>query len=175
MDAVKSIAPKMTLQTSLPLPTGAYGYPRAQAPVIPYVRSLTGCEKSYLGQYFDGLIDLNKIVFIKSKTVVRNGYNAITFGNFVFANPDQDIPNSPETIALLGHEITHSYQYQTTGYNPLGGSFIQRYIDSYLGGRMKGLGHDKAYHSILFEFDAYAIERRIKTDVKKNGVDCACK
>lgn len=139
------------------------------------LRELLDCEKEFLAKYFDGLVDLDNINVWSSSIVVPDGYSAITFGNQIFVSPGDDVPGSNATIALLGHEITHSAQYEATGYNPMGGSFFQRYVDGYASGRAQGLSHNDAYKANPFEADAYTMGRRIEADLKASGENpCPC-
>lgn len=138
------------------------------------LRGLTACETSILGPYFPGK-DLSQVNFITNSiaVLVPKGYDAITIGNNIYANSSTDVPNSASTIALLGHEIAHAYQYDTLGKLRFGLSYAASYLD----GRNSGMSHDAAYRNIPQETAAYKMGARIEKDVNQmsaNGQVCGC-
>lgn len=134
---------------------------------------MTSCEKNYFKKDFDVLVDLDAIDIHDNGLLVPPGYNGITFWNDIFLNPADDVPGSTSTMQLIGHELTHSAQYGILNNNP-GGSFIPRYIDGYLVGRVQGLNHDQAYSRNAFEYDAYNMGAKIAADLAANGNPCDC-
>ncbi|WP_313642677.1 RHS repeat-associated core domain-containing protein [Stenotrophomonas sp.] len=138
------------------------------------LRPLLDCEKDYFSKHFDGLVDLDAVDVYPNEYMVPSGYSAITFGNSIFVNPADDLPGSTSTLALIGHELTHTAQYNLTGFSPFGGSFFQRYIDGYVLGRARGMNHDQAYRRNGFEYDAYNMGAMIAADLLANGNPCDC-
>lgn len=135
------------------------------------LRPLLDCEKAALEPYFGGLLNMDDINFIPSKVVVPNGFAAITLGNNIFVNPSSDVPGSNKTIALIGHEMTHTYQQKMAG----GLWFGSLYAMEYQRNVGSGLSSDAAYHRIPFEVDAYNVGSRIERDLNSNGGNpCDC-
>ncbi len=66
----------------------------------------------------------------------------------------------PELLALLAHELVHVQQYRELGT----WTFRWAYLQEYLAGRLRGLGHDAAYRNISFERAALVMEERVRRD-----------
>jgi hypothetical protein len=66
----------------------------------------------------------------------------------------------PELLALLAHELVHVQQYRELGT----WTFRWAYLQEYLAGRLRGLGHDAAYRNISFERAARVMEERVRRD-----------
>jgi Domain of unknown function (DUF4157) len=72
---------------------------------------------------------------------------AVTLGDTVYVAEGAYSPETPEGLALLAHEITHSVQYDQLG---LAG-FLWRYSGAYESGKGNGLTGDAAYSNIYLE------------------------
>lgn len=69
-----------------------------------------------------------------------------------------------ELLALLAHELVHVQQYRELGT----WRFRRAYLQEYLAGRLRRLGHDAAYRNISFERAAREMEERVRRDFARN-------
>ena len=138
------------------------------------LRALLNCEKAVLEKFFGDFpqINLGEISVYDNSSMVPNGYSAITFGNNIFVSPGDDVPGADSTIALLGHEISHTFQQHVLGLY----SFGVKYLDSYLTNRLNGMNHDQAYENNIFELDAYQMGAVIDAALKSGSIknNCRC-
>ena len=70
---------------------------------------------------------------------VMSGARAFTFGNNIYFAHNAYNPNTASGIALIGHEVKHSQQFDQRGTTP----FLLQYGLEYLGGRLQGLDSSK--------------------------------
>ena len=111
-----------------------------------------------LTPYFEGF-NLNQVrVWQGLPWYVMDGIDAYTSNYDIYFAPGAYNTTTARGIALIGHEVLHVQQYEI--YGPVG--FRLRYLWEYAMGRLSGLGHQKAYESISFERDAFALEKRIR-------------
>jgi hypothetical protein len=76
---------------------------------------------------------------------VPPGADAITLGNVIVVRR-----HAASDERLLRHEEEHVRQWRQLGMV----GFLRRYLGSYLGGRLHGLGHWDAYRRIPLEVEA---------------------
>ena len=93
---------------------------------------------------------------------------AITFGDDIyFRDVGAFDPNTARGLGAIGHEITHSAQYEA-----MGGilNFTSAYVAEY--NYLRGLGYDqeKAYRNISFEVIAYARQDAITKTLGASGL-----
>lgn len=86
---------------------------------------------------------------------------AYTDGNNIFFKPGAFDPDSLEGIALIGHEVTHSVQFQTYGK----WHFRTRYLTNWSQQYKEQRNFNHAYYNIEFEIEARAMEERIYQDL----------
>jgi hypothetical protein len=71
---------------------------------------------------------------------------AVTFGRHVY----YAISKESITHRLRKHEMVHVNQYNQLGFI----RFLYRYLNEYVGFRLKGMNHNQAYLEISFEKEA---------------------
>lgn len=123
--------------------------------------------KEILAPYFP-TFDLGQIrVFTGIPFYVTMDATAFTDGNNIFFKPGAFDPDSIEGIALIGHEVTHSVQFQMHGK----WRFRGRYLSNW-GQRLRehrSFAH--AYFYNEFEFEARTMEQRIFDDLTKRQLE----
>jgi len=114
------------------------------------LRPLTQCEKDLLKPYIPD-IDLKNADLQDGKVpwYLRQGFDGITRGNTIYFRPGVYESDTPEGIALLGHELVHVGQYRE------GMTW-----DAYL------LASRKGYENNKYEKPAYAKQAQIEKDLK---------
>lgn len=123
--------------------------------------SLPDHVKAILAPYFPDF-DLDQIrIFEGIPFYVTMDATAYTDGNNIFFKPGAFDPDSVEGIALIGHEITHSVQFQTHGK----WRFRTRYLTNWGRGFTQHRSFDHAYFYNEFEIEARAVEQRIYEDL----------
>jgi hypothetical protein len=83
-----------------------------------------------------------------------SGVSAITFGNWIFVDPEILRGDKGKLGRLVIHELVHVRQWADLGL--LG--FLLVYLGEYVGGRRKGLSHRDAYMAISLETEARHIQ-----------------
>ncbi|PYQ33737.1 MAG: hypothetical protein DMF55_11075 [Acidobacteria bacterium] len=81
------------------------------------------------------------------------GADAIVFGRRIYlgAKPAALVSShAPEAASLLAHELAHVRQYRRAG----AAIFLGRYVGEYLGRRLAGAPHARAYRDLSFEREA---------------------
>ncbi len=117
--------------------------------------------KEILAPYFPDF-DLDQIrIFLGIPFYVTMDANAFTDGNNLFFKPDAYDTESIAGIALIGHEITHSVQYQERGK----WRFRAKYLSNWSKGFKTHRSFDHAYYFNEFEIEARAMEDRIYNDL----------
>ena len=91
--------------------------------------------------------------------------SAVTFRDTIYLAEGAYNPNTPEGIALIGHEVLHVQQFRDLGTFRFG----IRYFGDYLVGRVQGLGHFRAYGNISLGRSAFTLGRRIRYDLGSRG------
>lgn len=86
---------------------------------------------------------------------------AYTDGNNIFFKPGAFDPDSLAGIALIGHEVTHSVQFQTHGK----WRFRTRYLTNWGRQYKEHRDFNHAYYYNEFEIEARAMEDRIYQDL----------
>jgi hypothetical protein len=129
--------------------------------------SLPDHVKEILAPYFPDF-DLAQIrVYEGIPFYVTMDASAYTDGNNIFFKPGAYDPDSVEGIALIGHEVTHSVQFQRHGK----WRFRARYLRNW--GRQfreyRNLNH--AYYYNEFELEARAMEDRIYSDLLLSEIE----
>jgi hypothetical protein len=111
-------------------------------------RPLTTGEKDALSPYIPR-IDLENAVLHEGCVpwYLSRRFAGIVRGNHVYFRPGVYDPTTPEGIALLGHELTHVYQYRTG-----------MTVFSYLWSTLRG------YINSRYERAAYAVQAEIRRD-----------
>lgn len=106
-----------------------------------------------------GAVDLTGVVVAPAPLWMRRLWRgpvaAMTLGQRVFLASDDLSPD--KLRRLLVHELVHVRQWQQAG----AVRFLRRYVADYLRGRMRGLGHESAYHAIRYETEAHHIAGRV--------------
>ncbi|NOT33999.1 MAG: DUF4157 domain-containing protein [Candidatus Eisenbacteria bacterium] len=118
------------------------------------------CARGILAAYFPGF-DLGSVQLFPNSHP-PDGASAITLGSSVYFAPGAYDPFSSRGLALIGHEVAHTRQFQHFGVI----GFMTRYTTDYLKGQLAGLGHDEAYLQIGFEREARAYERVIREGLR---------
>jgi len=114
------------------------------------LRPLTQCEKDLLKPYIPG-VDLQNADLQDGKVpwYLRKGFDGITRGNTIYFRPGVYASDTPEGIAVLGHELVHVGQYREG----------MTWLD-YL------LASSKGYDKNKYEKPAYAKQAQIEKDLK---------
>ncbi len=92
---------------------------------------------------------------------------AFTDGNKLYFKPGCFDPNSIEGIALIGHEITHSVQFQQLGKWKFRVSYLGKWGRQFKISRSLNL----AYYNNEFEVEAREVEQRIFDDLHKLQIE----
>ena len=117
--------------------------------------------KKILGPYFPDF-DLDQIrVFHGIPFYVTMDAAAFTDGNHIFFKPGVFDPDSSAGSALIGHEVTHSVQFQSHGKWKFRAAYVSKWGRMYKEHRSLNL----AYHHNEFEVEARAVEQRIFDDL----------
>ena len=125
--------------------------------------SLPEHVKQILAPYFPDF-DLDRVrVFEGIPFYVTMDAAAYTDGNNLFFKPGFYDPDSIEGIALIGHEITHSVQFQNHGKWKFRASYLSKWSKQYKAHRSLNL----AYYHNEFEIEAREVEQRIIDDLLK--------
>lgn len=93
---------------------------------------------------------------------------AITFGNDIyFRDKAAYDTKTAKGLARIGHEVTHSTQYEALGGEV---NFLKEYVREY--NYLRSIGYDaqSAYRNISFEVIAYARENAIARTLTAAGV-----
>jgi len=90
--------------------------------------------------------------------------DAVTIGNTIFFAPGKYDPNSDRGIALIGHEIQHTFQYQKLGKI----EFLKQYKKENDQNIESGMSEYDAYRNISFEKKAWAVGADITKKLKKD-------
>ena len=123
--------------------------------------SLPDHVKVILAPYFPDF-DLDQIrVFEGIPFYVVMDATAYTDGNNIFFKPDAYDADSIEGIALIGHEVTHSVQFQTYGKWRFRANYLTNWGKQYK--EYRNFNH--AYYYNQFEIEARAMEERIYSDL----------
>jgi hypothetical protein len=123
--------------------------------------SLPDHVKAILAPYFPGF-DLDQIrVYEGIPFYVTMDATAYTDGNNIFFKPGAFDPHSIEGIALIGHEVTHSVQFQQHGK----WRFRARYLTNWSKQYTQHRNFNHAYYYNEFEIEARAMEDRIYSDL----------
>jgi len=126
------------------------------------LRGLTACETQTLQPYFPNF-DLSQIDVQSVPSWLPTGdFTGITVGNQIFIKGD--VPDSSATIAILGHEITHSTQYADQGT----AMFLATYAGAYALNLLAGMSSDNAYKNIPQEQAGYATGTAITNALRKH-------
>ncbi|HEX4946497.1 MAG TPA: DUF4157 domain-containing protein [Blastocatellia bacterium] len=124
-------------------------------------QSLPDHVKTILAPYFPGF-DLDQIRIHEGiPFYVTMDATAYTDGNNIFFKPGAFNPDSIEGIALIGHEVTHSVQFQRHGKWRFRASYLTNWGKQYT--QHRNFGH--AYYYNEFEIEARAMEDRIFSDL----------
>ena len=124
-------------------------------------QSLPDHVQEILAPYFP-TFDLAQIrVYEGIPWYVTMDATAFTDGNNIFFKPGAFDPDSIEGIALIGHEVTHSVQFQTHGKWP----FRARYVNNWRRQLQTHRSFAHAYFYNEFEIEARAMEERIYQDL----------
>lgn len=124
-------------------------------------RPLPDHVKKILAPYFP-TFDLAQIrIFEGIPFYVTMDATAYTDGNHIFFKPGAFDPDSIEGIALIGHEVTHSVQFQTCGKWRFRASYLRNWARQLQTHRT--FAH--AYFYNEFEVEARAMEQRILDDL----------
>jgi len=83
-----------------------------------------------------------------------SGVSAITFGNWIFVDPEILRGDKRTLERLVIHELVHVRQWAEFGVF----GFLRTYIGDYLGGRWRRLSHRDAYLAISLETEARQIQ-----------------
>lgn len=117
--------------------------------------------KEILAPYFPNF-DLEQIrVYEGIPFYVTMDASAFTNGNNLFFKPGAYDPDSVEGIALIGHEVTHSVQFQRHGKWRFRASYVTNWGKQYKAYR----NFNHAYFYNEFEIEARAMEDRIYNDL----------
>lgn len=117
--------------------------------------------KEILAPYFPNF-DLDQIRLYEGiPWYVTMDADAYTDGNNIFFKLGKFDPKSPEGIALIGHEITHSVQFHTHGK----WWFRARYLGNWGWKLKEHRSFTNAYFYNKFEIEARAMEQRIYDDL----------
>ncbi len=117
--------------------------------------------KEILAPYFPAF-ELDKIrVFEGIPFYVTMDATAYTDGNHIFFKPGAFDPDSIAGIALIGHEVMHSVQFQQHGKWRFRARYLTNWGKQYQAHR--NLNH--AYYYNEFEIEARAMEERIYSDL----------
>ena len=117
--------------------------------------------KQILAPYFPDF-DLNEIrIFHGIPFYVTMDAAAYTDGNKLFFKPGFYDPDSIGGIALIGHEITHSVQFQNYGKWKFRASYLGKWGRQFKAHRSLNL----AYFHNEFEIEAREVEQRIFDDL----------
>ncbi len=123
--------------------------------------SLPDHVKAILSPYFPAF-DLDQIrVYEGIPFYVTMDATAYTDGNNIFFKPGAFDPDSVEGIALIGHEVTHSVQFQTHGK----WRFRASYLTNWGKGYKEHRNFNHAYYYNEFEIEARAMEDRIYSNL----------
>ena len=125
---------------------------------------LSECVKDLLEPFFPDL-DLSDIdVDDDSFIAWAMGMEAYTVGNDINFRPGAYQPGTISGIALVGHELTHSQQYQKAG-----GTFpfLDQYFSEYFENRDLGMSEEEAYRNIGFEQEAFSKQRHIRRELDR--------
>ncbi len=123
--------------------------------------SLPEHVKVILAPYFPDF-DLAQIrVFEGIPFYVTMDATAYTDGNNIFFKPGAYDPDSTAGIALIGHEVTHSVQFQTYGKWRFRARYLTNWGRQYTAHR----NFSHAYYYNEFEIEARALEDRIYSDL----------
>lgn len=148
---------------------GSIGYTLGAAEMdrrSPVGFGLTPEQKNYLRPYFGTLVDRVSVhyeavllteLYGPSKTIYFNsGTNAMAFGLNIYLS--EPFKSTFQQIALIGHELVHSRQYETLGSSipAFGHKYFQKYSE---GGAV--------YDNNIMEIEAYVLQSKIISD------DCA--
>ena len=132
------------------------------------LRKLCGCEKQALQKY-KGYVDLDRIEVKTMGWALPDSTNAMTLGYNIIVNNGIDNPGSNKTIALVAHEIEHTFQQQ---YLLPGNAFLATYLGEYLTGLRQGLNDYDAYRGTTSETVGHNAEEIMKKELEKNGNPC---
>lgn len=91
----------------------------------------------------------------------RFGAGAMAFGRRIYFSPSgwrRYLQAGPAGVALAAHEAVHVLQYRRHGLPRM----LARYLWQYLRGRLRGLGHTRAYRAIDYEREAFAVEAEVR-------------
>lgn len=139
------------------------------------LRALTDCERSILSTYFPKK-DLSKVkiknrIPYLARKFGAEGADAWTFRNTIYMAPGIDAPNTIGGIALIGHEIVHSTQYDK--YGAIG--LARRYNAENEANIRAGMSNYDAYRNNRFEVPGFDMGAKILDDLKSQGGDpCGC-
>jgi hypothetical protein len=123
--------------------------------------------KEILAPYFPDF-DLEQIrVFEGIPFYVTMDATAYTDGNNIFFKPGAFDPDSIEGIALIGHEVTHSVQFERHGK----WRFRTRYLTNWGKQYTQHRNFTHAYYYNEFEIEARAMEDRIYSDLLMNEMN----
>ncbi len=123
--------------------------------------SLPEHVKKILAPYFPDF-DLDQIrIFHGIPFYVTMDAAAFTDGNNIFFKPGFFDPDSIAGIALIGHEVTHSVQFQSQGKWKFRASYLGKWGRMYKEHRSLNL----AYYYNEFEVEAREVEQRIFDDL----------
>ena len=117
--------------------------------------------KAILAPYFPAF-ELGQIrVFEGIPFYVTMEATAYTDGNHIFFKLGAFDPDSIAGIALIGHEVTHSVQFQKHGKWRFRASYLTNWGKQYKAHR----NFNHAYYYNEFEIEARAMEERIYSDL----------
>jgi hypothetical protein len=90
---------------------------------------------------------------------------AITFGDRIYFAPGKFDPATPDGLARIAHEITHSEQYAQQGFVP----FIGHYVSQFGRNFLHEWNGEKAYNAIEAEKAASEMEKTVLNDFTNGG------
>lgn len=98
----------------------------------------------------------------------RLGAGAMAFGRRIYFSPAgwrRYRQAGPAGVALAAHEAVHVLQYRRDGLVRM----LTRYLWQYVRGRLRGLGHTRAYRAIDYEREAFAVEADVRRRLSDAG------
>lgn len=142
--------------------------------VLRSLGSLTLCEGVILSKYFPGKdlgrIDIKQGIPYLARKAGAEGADAWTFKNTIYLG----IPDAPDTVAgvaLIGHEVVHSTQYDQ--YGVIG--MARRYKAAYNENLKAGMSEYDAYRNNPFEIEGFNMGAKILDEVQaQGGSSCGC-
>lgn len=86
----------------------------------------------------------------------RHGVSGVTYGRFVFVDPDVMRGDTDRLARLVIHELIHVRQFAAAGHL----RFVLSYLKDYWKGRIGGMSPQDAYRAITYEREARELTQR---------------